>query len=133
MNNLLDAFHLTALPAAAESFRAEVKDFLDEHLPPAPIDVRARSWMGFDADFSRRLAARGWIGLTLPASYGGAGMDAFRRFVLVEEMLAAGAPVAAHWIADRQSGPLILRYGTEAQKDFYLPRICAARRSSASA
>jgi alkylation response protein AidB-like acyl-CoA dehydrogenase len=64
--------------------------------------------------------------LTLPASYGGAGMDAFRRFVLVEELLAAGAPVAAHWIADRQSGPLILRYGTEAQKDFYLPRICAA-------
>ena len=52
-------------------------------------------------------------------------MDAFRRFVLVEELLAAGAPVAAHWIADRQSGPLILKYGTEAQKDFYLPRICA--------
>ncbi|MFM0340605.1 acyl-CoA dehydrogenase family protein [Paraburkholderia fungorum] len=126
MNNLLDAFHLTALPAEAEAFRADVKHFLDEHLPPAAADVRARSWMGFDADFSRRLAARGWIGLTLPASYGGAGMDAFRRFVLVEELLAAGAPVAAHWIADRQSGPLILRYGTEAQKDFYLPRICAA-------
>jgi len=126
VNNLLDAFHLTALPAAAEAFRADVKRFLDEHLPAAPDDVRARSWMGFDAEFSRRLAARGWIGLTLPASYGGAGMDAFRRFVLVEELLAAGAPVAAHWIADRQSGPLILRYGTEAQKDFYLPRICAA-------
>jgi alkylation response protein AidB-like acyl-CoA dehydrogenase len=126
VNNLLDAFHLTALPADAEAFRADVKRFLDEHLPPAPADVRARSWMGFDAGFSRRLAARGWIGLTLPASYGGAGMDAFRRFVLVEELLAAGAPVAAHWIADRQSGPLILRYGTEAQKDFYLPRICAA-------
>ncbi|MFM0505605.1 acyl-CoA dehydrogenase family protein [Paraburkholderia caffeinilytica] len=126
MNHLLDAFHLTALPAAAEAFRAEVKHFLDEHLLPAPADVRARSWMGFDADFSRRLAARGWIGLTLPPSYGGAGMDAFRRFVLVEELLAAGAPVAAHWIADRQSGPLILRYGTDAQKDFYLPRICAA-------
>jgi alkylation response protein AidB-like acyl-CoA dehydrogenase len=126
VNNLLDAFHLTSLPAEAEAFRAEVKHFLAEHLPAAPSDIRARSWMGFDADFSRRLAARGWIGLTLPVSYGGAGMDAFRRFVLVEELLAAGAPVAAHWIADRQSGPLILRYGTEAQKDFYLPRICAA-------
>jgi alkylation response protein AidB-like acyl-CoA dehydrogenase len=125
VNNLLDAFHLTALPAEAEAFRAEVKHFLHEHLLRAMADVRARSWMGFDADFSRRLAARGWIGLTLPASYGGAGMDAFRRFVLVEELLAAGAPVAAHWIADRQSGPLILRYGSEAQKDFYLPRICA--------
>ncbi len=125
MNNLLDAFHLTVLPAEAEAFRAEVKQFIEQHLPDATADVRARSWMGFDAEFSRRLAARGWIGLTLPASYGGAGMDAFRRFVLVEELLAAGAPVAAHWIADRQSGPLILRYGTEAQKDFYLPRICA--------
>jgi alkylation response protein AidB-like acyl-CoA dehydrogenase len=125
VNNLLDAFHLTALPPEAEAFRVEVKQFLKDNLPPATADVRARSWMGFDADFSRRLAARGWIGLTLPASYGGAGMDAFRRFVMVEELLAVGAPVAAHWIADRQSGPLILRYGTEAQKDFYLPRICA--------
>jgi hypothetical protein len=80
--------------------------------------------MGFDAAFSRRLASRGWVGITLPSQYGGAGLDAFRRFVLVEEMLAAGAPVAAHWIADRQSGPLINKFGTEAQKDFYLPRIC---------
>ncbi|WP_250468182.1 acyl-CoA dehydrogenase family protein [Caballeronia sp. GAFFF2] len=126
MSNLLDAFHLTALPVEAEAFRAEVKEFIAEHLPHAAADVRARSWMGFDAAFSRRLAARGWVGLTLPTRYGGAGMDAFRRFVLVEELLAVGAPVAAHWIADRQSGPLILRYGTQAQKDFYLPRICAA-------
>ena len=95
MNNLLDAFHLTALPAAAEAFRADVKHFLDEHLPAAPDDVRARSWMGFDAEFSRRLAARGWIGLTLPASYGGAGMDAFRRFVLVEELAAMVAWLAS--------------------------------------
>ncbi len=80
--------------------------------------------MGFDAGFSRRLAARGWVGLTLPPACGGAGLDAFRRFVLVEELLSAGAPVAAHWIADRQSGPLILRYGSEHQKQTYLPRIC---------
>ena len=124
MSNLLDAFHLSDLPAEAEAFRAQVKDFLKDNPPHASADIRARSWMGFDADFSRRLAARGWVGLTLPARYGGAGLDAFRRFVLVEELLAAGAPVAAHWIADRQSGPLILKYGTEAQKDFYLPRIC---------
>jgi acyl-CoA dehydrogenase len=44
----------------------------------------------------------------------------------VEEMLSQGAPVAAHWIADRQSGPLINRYGTDAQKEFYLPKICKA-------
>lgn len=44
--------------------------------------------------------------------------------MVVEELLSAGAPVAAHWIADRQSAPLILHYGTDAQRDFYLPRIC---------
>ena len=121
---LLEAFRLAQLPAEAQAFRAQVREFLVTDLEPAPPALRARSWMGFDAAFSRRLAARGWVGITLPSRYGGAGLDAFRRFVLVEEMLAAGAPVAAHWIADRQSGPLINKFGTEAQKDFYLPRIC---------
>jgi hypothetical protein len=124
MSQLLDAFRLARLPDEAEAFRKEVREFLATNLEPAAPAVRARTWMGFDAAFSRRLAERGWVGITLPAQYGGAGLDAFRRFVLVEEMLAAGAPVAAHWIADRQSGPLINKFGTEAQKDFYLPRIC---------
>ncbi|RCW69590.1 acyl-CoA dehydrogenase family protein [Pseudorhodoferax soli] len=124
MSQLIEAVRLARLPDAAEAFRHEVRAFLAEHLEAAPPSVRARSWMGFDATFSRRLAERGWVGITLPARYGGAGLDAFRRFVLVEEMLAAGAPVAAHWIADRQSGPLLHKFGTEAQKDFYLPRIC---------
>lgn len=124
LNQLLQTFRLAQLPPEAEAFRAEVRQFLAEHQPAASADRRARSWMGFDADFSRRLAARGWVGLTLPPAYGGAGIDAFRRFVLVEELLSAGAPVAAHWIADRQSGPQILRYGSEAQRQFYLPRLC---------
>jgi Acyl-CoA dehydrogenase, N-terminal domain/Acyl-CoA dehydrogenase, middle domain len=121
---LLEAFRLAQLPEEAQAFRKEVREFLATNLEPAAPAVRARTWMGFDAAFSRRLGERGWVGITLPARYGGAGLDAFRRFVLVEEMLAAGAPVAAHWIADRQSGPLINKFGTEAQKDFYLPRIC---------
>jgi alkylation response protein AidB-like acyl-CoA dehydrogenase len=79
--------------------------------------------MGFDAQFSRALGRAGLLGLTLPKRYGGAQRGPFARFVIVEELLAAGAPVAAHWIADRQSGPLILNYGTEAQRAFYLPRI----------
>jgi len=124
LHPLFGTFALTALPAGAAAFRREVKAFLQDHLPALPPDVRARSWMGFDAGFSRALARRGWVGITLPAQYGGAGLDAFSRFVLVEELLACGAPVSAHWIADRQSGPLILRYGTDAQRAFYLPRIC---------
>src|SRR3546814_13441759 len=83
-----------------------------------------RSWMGFDAGFTKKLADKGWIGITWPKEYGGQGRDAFSRYVLVEELLAAGAPVLAHWTADRQSGPLILRYGSEHQKRRFLPVIC---------
>lgn len=126
MSNLLSAFRLAALPAETQAFRAEVKAFLESSFEHTPPDIRARSWMGFNADFSKKLAARGWVGVTLPAQYGGANLDVFSRFVLVEELLAAGAPVSAHWIADRQSGPLILKFGTEAQRQFYLPKICAA-------
>ncbi|MEW6645348.1 MAG: acyl-CoA dehydrogenase family protein [Pseudomonadota bacterium] len=124
MGPLLDRFEPAALPDAAERFRAEVRAFLAAEMPPLSADRRARSWMGFDADFSRKLAARGWVGVTLPRLHGGAEMDAFSRFVLVEELLCAGAPVSAHWIADRQSGPLIQKFGNDAQRAFYLPRIC---------
>jgi len=113
VSTLLSAFRLAALPVETNEFRAEVKMFLERNLDPAPPDIRARSWMGFDAAFSKKLAARGWVGATLPAQYGGGNLDAFSRFVLAEELLATGAPVSAHWIADRQSGPLILKFGTE--------------------
>ncbi|AOB27332.1 MULTISPECIES: acyl-CoA dehydrogenase family protein [Bordetella] len=124
MTALIDRFELAELPARAQAFRQDVQDFLKAELPPLPADRRARSWMGFDAGFSRKLAARGWVGVTLPRAYGGAEMDAFSRFVLIEELLCAGAPVSAHWIADRQSGPQIRKFGSEAQRSFYLPRIC---------
>ncbi len=125
-SNLLSTFRLAVLPVETNAFRAEVRTFLERNLEPVPPDIRARSWMGFNAAFSKKLAGRGWVGATIPPQYGGANLDAFSRFVLVEELLAAGAPVSAHWIADRQSGPLILKFGTEAQRRFYLPRICAA-------
>jgi alkylation response protein AidB-like acyl-CoA dehydrogenase len=121
---MLAPLPLTRIPPEDEALRAPVKAFLAETVSSLPVSRRVRSWMGFDADFSRRLGAQGWLGLTLPKAYGGQARSPFARFVLVEELLASGAPVAAHWIADRQSGPLILKYGTEAQKQFYLPRIC---------
>jgi hypothetical protein len=125
MADLLENLRMASLPPQAEAFRREVKDFLARELPAAPADLRSRSWLAFDGDFSRNLARRGWVGATLPRQYGGAELDAFSRFVLVEELLAVGAPVGAHWIADRQSGPLILKFGSEAQKRAYLPRICS--------
>lgn len=123
---MLEPLSLTRIPPADEALREPVRAFLKSALQHLPPEQRARSWMGFDADFSRRLAGEGWIGLTLPKRYGGAERSAFARFVVVEELLAAGAPVSAHWIADRQSAPLILRYGSETQRQFFLPRICRA-------
>lgn len=123
---MIAKLELTEIPAEDEALRAEIRAFLAQTVGQLEPDIRARSWMGFDANFSRSLAERGWLGLTLPARYGGADKGPFARFVLSEELLAAGAPVSAHWIADRQSGPLILKYGTEAQKQFYLPRISKA-------
>ena len=121
---MIETLSLQALPPEAEALRAPVRAFLDEALAGMPPELRARSWLGFDARFSRKLGEKGWIGMALPPAYGGGGRDWFARFVLVEELLARGAPVSAHWIAERQSAPLILRYGTEAQKRFHVPRIC---------
>src|SRR5207302_10440092 len=110
-------------PPEAESLRAEVRDFLRKEFSGAAPVKRAKSWGGFDREFSRRVGARGWIGMTWPKAYGGHERSFLERYVVMEEMLAAGAPVSAHWVADRQSGPLLLRFGTEEQRQRILPGI----------
>jgi len=116
-------FDLLELPPEAETLRGEVRAFLRETVGDAAPHKRARSWGGFDREFSKKVGARGWIGLTWPKQYGGHERTALERYVVLEEMLAAGAPVSAHWVADRQSGPLLLRFGTEEQRMRFLPRI----------
>src|SRR5712692_4554217 len=116
-------FDLCELPPAAQSLRAEVREFLREALGGASSSKRALSWGGFDREFSRQLGARGWIGMMWPKKYGGHERTALERYVVLEECLSAGAPVSAHWVADRQSGPLLLRFGTEEQRQRFLPRI----------
>lgn len=111
-------------PAEASSeldgLRREVRTFLaGEEFTP-----RCDAWLsGHDPGFSRSLGARGWLGMTFPETYGGHGRRAVERYAVIEELLAAGAPVAAHWVADRQTGPLLLRYGTEEQRRRLLPGI----------
>ena len=124
MTAVLDSLTPTRIPPEDEALRGEVRAFLAEAVAALPAHRRARSWGGYDPALSRALARRGWLGITFPTRYGGGGRSPFARYVLVEECLNAGAPVGSHWIADRQSGPLILKYGTEAQKQFHLPRIC---------
>jgi hypothetical protein len=78
-----------------------------------------------DKEFSRKLGARGWLGMALPKAYGGGERSAVERFVVTEELLAWGAPVGHHWVADRQSGSTIAAFGTEEQKQRFLPGICS--------
>lgn len=113
---------LLAQPRLRESVRA----FLDEETSSGGFVPMVDGWVqGHSPEFSRKLGERGWLGMTWPKRYGGHERSARDRFVVVEELLAAGAPVAAHWIADRQTGPLLLRFGSEEQRSFFLPRIAA--------
>jgi alkylation response protein AidB-like acyl-CoA dehydrogenase len=113
-------FDPVELPPEALALRAEVREFIKEQK-----QVMGFGQDGFNREFSRVMGRRGWIGMTWPKQYGGHERSAFERYVLIEEMLAAGAPLSAHYTGDRQSGPNILRFGTEEQKQFFCPRIAA--------
>lgn len=107
-----------------EALRAEVREFLDgwhgnRH--------GAASFGGFDPEFSEALGQRGWIGMGFPKHYGGGGYGLMERLVVLEELLAVRAPVFAHAVAERQSGPLLLRFGSERQREEIIPRIAAGK------
>lgn len=110
-------------PGDVAALRADLRAWLAANQPQGDVVKRANCWASFDQDFSRALGAAGYIGMTLPSRYGGGDRHPLERYVVIEELLAAGAPVGAHWIADRQTGPLILRYGSEEQRERYLPGI----------
>ncbi len=118
-------FTPAVLTEEEEQLRSEVRAFLAEELPPRSYEPGLGMLASYSPEFSRKLAGRGWLGMAIPPRYGGHGRTAVDRFIVVEELLAAGAPVAAHWIADRQTGPTLLTYGTEAQRERFLPAIAA--------
>jgi len=107
-------------------FRQEVRNFLEEEIKKGYWEPACDAWIqGFDPEFSKRVAQRGWIGLTWPKEYGGQGLSYIDRLILTEEMLRYGAPAACHWFADRQIGGSIVTYGTDEQKRELLPKIIA--------
>ena len=114
-------FHRFELPDDAGTLRGELRGWLAQHQPRTSAARRANCWAESDPEFSAKLGAAGYLGMTWPARYGGRDAHPLARYVVIEELLAAGAPVGAHWIADRQTGPLLLKYGTEAQRERYLP------------
>ena len=80
------------------------------------------SWInGYSKEFAQVMAAEGWIGMGWPAAYGGQDRPPIERVIVADEMIGAGAPIAAMWFADRQMGPTIIAYGTDDQKAEYLP------------
>ncbi|ORW04775.1 acyl-CoA dehydrogenase family protein [Mycobacterium kyorinense] len=114
----------TALTASELQLREQVRAFLAETLPWGSFEPGLGMGAEVSRDFSAALAERGWIGMAVPTRYSGRDATAVDRFVVVEELLRWGAPVGHHWVADRQIAPVLLRYGTEEQKHWLLPRIC---------
>ncbi len=101
------------LPPACEDLRQQVRTFLAETLADFPAEKRVRNWSGNSPAFSAQLGARGWIGMTWPKRYGGQDRSPLERYVVLEELLSAGAPVGAHWVAERQSALLLMRLSPE--------------------
>ena len=114
------------------NLRCSLREFLAADRAEFGWTPSVDAWLSrWDEEFSARLGAAGFLGLTIPREYGGQGLGHLHRYVVTEELLASGAPVAAHWIADRQVGPGLLSYGTEEQRRRILPRIAAGRYFSA--
>jgi len=112
--------------------RASVREFIQGDREAFGWLPTVDSWLScWDEGFSARLGDAGFLGLTIPLQWGGRGLDYLHRYVVTEELLAHGAPVAAHWVADRQVAPALLAYGTEEQRQRLLPGIAAGRFYSA--
>ena len=122
-------FDPTELTAAELALQAEVRDYLAVRLQPGSYPLGLGMAGAIDPQFSRDLGAKGWLGMSLPREYGGGGRSAIDRLVVVEELLARGAPVGYHWIGDRQSGPNIAKNGTAEQKREFLPGIVSGELS----
>jgi alkylation response protein AidB-like acyl-CoA dehydrogenase len=114
------------------ALRASIRDFLTADRAAFGWEPAVDCWLAkWDPAFSARLAEAGFVGLTIPTEYGGHGLGHLHRYVVTEELLAHGAPVAAHWIADRQVAPGLLAYGNDEQRQRLLPRIVAGTLYSA--
>jgi alkylation response protein AidB-like acyl-CoA dehydrogenase len=124
-------FPYTRLSPAELVLQGEVREFLAQELPRGRYTPGLGMSAGRDPAFSRKLGERGWLGMSLPRAYGGGERTLVDRFVVVEELLRWGAPVGFHWVADRQSGPTINRYGTDDQRERFLPAICRGELSFA--
>jgi acyl-CoA dehydrogenase len=119
------SFDPVRLPRQCEALRADVRAFLAEEISAGTFDPHHPGHGdSYSRDFSRRVGAKGWIGMTWPKRYGGHERSQLERYVVTEEFRVANAPANFHFVADRQSGPILLKYAPEHIKKDILPRIC---------
>ncbi|HQT99949.1 MAG TPA: acyl-CoA dehydrogenase family protein, partial [Acidimicrobiales bacterium] len=114
-------------PTEAESFRADIRNWLKENLPEGWFDegfsLSADERKHFNETWTEKLFAGGWICAGWPTEYGGKGLSLMEQVVLNEEFAKAGAPMRADFFGDTLVGPTILQWGTEAQKKEFIPGI----------
>lgn len=110
-------------PAEAEAFRLEVRAWLDENLPAGFSSASPDQRQALLADWNDKLIAGNWLCASWPVEYGGRGLSTMQGVVLSEEFHRAGAPLRADFFGDTLVGPTILQWGTEAQKQEFIPKI----------
>ena len=103
-------FDPVSLPESSEQLRPVIREFIAANLP-AGHRRNSDFTSGHAPAFSAVLGAAGWLGMTIPKRYGGGGRGFFDRYVVTEELLAAGVPVGAHWISDRQTALQVRELG----------------------
>jgi acyl-CoA dehydrogenase len=119
------SFDPVRLSPQCEALRTEVRAFLAQEISAGTFEPHHPGYSeSYDRDFSRRVGAKGWIGMTWPKQYGGHERSQLERYVVTEEFRVANAPASFHFVADRQSGPILLKYAPEHIKKDILPRIC---------
>jgi acyl-CoA dehydrogenase len=119
-------FDQIRLPPECDELRHEVRAFLADEVARGTFDPhRPGHGDSHSKEFSQRIGAKGWIGMTWPKKYGGRERTFLERYVVTEEFRVANAPVRLHFVADRQSGPILMKYAPEHVKMDVLPRICA--------
>src|ERR1700758_4937504 len=116
-------FDPVELPPEAKKLRGEVRAFLRREIEAGTFSPDGGKG-SFSREFSRKVGAQGWIGMTWPKKYGGHERSQLERYVVTEEFRVANAPANFHFVADRQSGPILLKYAPEHIKKDILPRIC---------
>ena len=119
------SFDPVRLSPQCEALRTDVRAFLAQEISAGTFEPHHPGYSeSYDRDFSRRVGAKGWIGMTWPKQYGGHERSQLERYVVTEEFRVANAPANFHFVADRQSGPILLKYAPEHIKKDILPRIC---------